>query len=1801
MRRGNINQQFKSILLFLLFLFSFAGFTLQAADIKLEFNRGLATPDTRGGMVMDDKYLWISDHKNGLWRVDRCTGASAGDTTSDDSASWDLWWYNDGATHNGYPSDPDGTNGTDGYYIYEVSADQKVYVIDTSSPANIANTANIDVGDNAWGIYATDSTTQKLFVAADNGLHIYDISNPIAPDLNATILGAFKSVRGEAGHGYVYATRSDTDDVVIIDISTNAVVSTLDPDIGRGAGDPTADDLRRPWFYINEAGDPYLYAVNDKGDLWIIDVSTPAAPTVVSRWAATHNDSSAANDPAGAVYVRNDFAYIGTSEGNTDAYLYLLDVSDPVNPELIDTVYDAGSAFNEVRGDGCEIHIAAHNGWKMYTMTGWQPDMQISNTDGSNYIGEGIYQKVPEANQTKEQTIVPNETVVFEYNVTNTASHSDEFILKGTAEKTGWVVKYFDSDNVDITTEITTNTYTKEMDANESFTLSMEVKLASEAACGVPYDLTLLTDSNMCPDGNCSGTPDAVLARVTRACIEAIDDSSSGGADEPQLIAILDNDSSNSDPSTVTTSGFLQPTDGSVVINADGTVTYTPNNGYIGIDTFEYQVCKINDTTLCDIALVTVNISCIFTPGENHIRGTVFNDQDLNASFDNGEPVVDGVTVNLYEDMDNNGVPDDTAIQSTVTDASGMYDFGLSLTYETVGTPYQQRTLSEDDDAREKANGDVQTDQDLKITKTDDNKWNGLRFTNITIPDGAVITNVFIRFTSQNDKSGTNALVKFYGEDDTSNAAAFVNGSNGTLTGRTRTSSTVSWDVPAWTTDNTYDSPDLTNIVQEIIDDQGGLSAGSMVFITEGIGSNEERKAYDYGADPGKSPELFIEFTIPGDDPYYYLTEIVPPVGTELTTGTYQATYSDFAADGVGSCGNDHGLRFPPNLTVTIDCQPKELDIGETTICTVTYSNADNAGPADYIEYHINYPEDRGPVGNFVLNESGDSAEDITAADDYINWVIGGTDPTALNIAAGQSGSMTFEFTMETGGGDFTMPVGTFENNGTEDPVDQGINAEDEIITLPVTLAYVYAKKSGERLEVDFSTSSEIGNIGFNIYAVNGKKWTKLNDELIPGSLDSLEPIAYHKDLDIPSGLKVKEIGITGVDGDGTEDRHGPFKLNRKNGAIATVVSVDWKKVRKEVAKDKKARKDAKKSIKKTLKDQVIHLGVSEDAVYRVTHEELLTAEIDLEGQIAKDISITLREKGIARYIDGLDRKGKWTQESWIEFMGTAPKGSDALYLTNNLYQLGLEKKLVVESEDIEPLAVRTVIIETNNKYSYSLPQEDPFYDGYFYATGKGKSGYLARNFSLSEMPEGETSTLTLYLSAYSRTDHQLTIALNGTEIATKSAKGRMAWTIEIEVDNSLFSEDSNEIALTIPNRGGIFDYLVYDKMTLAYSTETARESLEPSIKLADKIGQKDLKPKKGTKYVIISHPLFMGEMGEALDRYIQQRESDGWKIKLVNVEEIYEAYGYGIATPESIKSYLKDARQQGVTHVQLVGAASYDYHDYLGTGAMSMIPSMYAVTNRTIQYTPCDGCLVADDTGMPQLAIGRWPVRMIAELDAVVSKTLAWDSMDQSGTHTALFIADKDDRSLDFGRQMDQSAQKFSDENWQDLTYVYLQDLIDEKGGNVDEAVEAARTQIAGSLAAGASIISYSGHSSPSQWSREGLLMQGDIVSIDNVDKTTLALPLACFTTYADSPYTNTMAYQLVSARVNGAVAVYGASMTSTYSANGTAAGKVIDGLLGNKTIGEAVLDAKQELGMKYLNVIRNGNLLGDVTLRLK
>ena len=162
--------------------------------------------------------------------------------------------------------------------------------------------------------------------------------------------------------------------------------------------------------------------------------------------------------------------------------------------------------------------------------------------------------------------------------------------------------------------------------------------------------------------------------------IFANDDYARTMVNQPVTIPILLNDFgflAVIDPASVVTAGLLQPKNGTVTVNANGTVIYTPNTGYVGKDTFEYRVCSTPSPVVCDNALVYVDISTCPAPyNQNVISGKVFVDKNSDGINNDGGTGIAGSKVYLYVDANCNSVIDPHELNDSVTvDGSGTYQF----------------------------------------------------------------------------------------------------------------------------------------------------------------------------------------------------------------------------------------------------------------------------------------------------------------------------------------------------------------------------------------------------------------------------------------------------------------------------------------------------------------------------------------------------------------------------------------------------------------------------------------------------------------------------------------------------------------------------------------------------------------------------------------------------------------------------------------------------------------------------------------------------------------------------------------------------------------------------------------------------------------------------------------------------------------------------------------------------------------------------------------------------------------------
>jgi hypothetical protein len=109
---------------------------------------------------------------------------------------------------------------------------------------------------------------------------------------------------------------------------------------------------------------------------------------------------------------------------------------------------------------------------------------------------------------------------------------------------------------------------------------------------------------------------------------DAVDDAASTNENTPVVIAVGANDT-DPDGDTIEVFYAWPAANGTVVLNAGGTVTYTPNAGFTGIDSFQYVIRDGPEGTsyLTDTATVTVTVIGVNDP-PNAVNDSVTTNED---------------------------------------------------------------------------------------------------------------------------------------------------------------------------------------------------------------------------------------------------------------------------------------------------------------------------------------------------------------------------------------------------------------------------------------------------------------------------------------------------------------------------------------------------------------------------------------------------------------------------------------------------------------------------------------------------------------------------------------------------------------------------------------------------------------------------------------------------------------------------------------------------------------------------------------------------------------------------------------------------------------------------------------------------------------------------------------------------------------------------------------------------------------------------------------------------------------------
>lgn len=343
-------------------------------------------------------------------------------------------------------------------------------------------------------------------------------------------------------------------------------------------------------------------------------------------------------------------------------------------------------------------------------------------------------------------------------------------------------------------------------------------------------------------------------------------------------------------------------------------------------------------------------------------------------------------------------------------------------------------------------------------------------------------------------------------------------------------------------------------------------------------------------------------------------------------------------------------------------------------------------------------------------------------------------------------------------------------------------------------------------------------------------------------------------------------------------------------------------------------------------------------------------------------------------------------------------------------------------------------------------------------------------------------------------------------------------------------------------------------------------------------------------EYLVLA-PASLLEPAHALAEY---RERQRLESLVVDVEDVYDEFSYGLRSPEAIGEFLAWAAanwQKPPRYVVLLGDGNFDYKNLLGLGGNLLPPRLQPTS---LGLIPADNQLAPSAfSGAPTMAIGRIPALTAAEAFAYVEKLKAYETgEDPSWKRRLLAVADNRDSVGDYPADSERV-----------LAGVHPSYFVERAYLNEPFGLSQTRLQVLHALEAGVDVLSYSGHGGLDRFASEGLLKNGDAAQLDNGDRLPVVVGLSCFLNYYVFPGFQSVGEEFTLAANSGAIAVWAAAGLTGHHEVTDLGVEFLQRLGEHRRLGDLVLETLGAYGASGGNpeLLDNFNLLGDPALRLR
>ncbi|HEV7922338.1 MAG TPA: C25 family cysteine peptidase, partial [Thermoanaerobaculia bacterium] len=637
--------------------------------------------------------------------------------------------------------------------------------------------------------------------------------------------------------------------------------------------------------------------------------------------------------------------------------------------------------------------------------------------------------------------------------------------------------------------------------------------------------------------------------------------------------------------------------------------------------------------------------------------------------------------------------------------------------------------------------------------------------------------------------------------------------------------------------------------------------------------------------------------------------------------------------------------------------------------------------------------------------------------------------------------------------------------------------AVTEGLVTDVMIASFEAAVKQNKTTIEWTTASENGTIGFNVYRVDAARngaLTPVNDRPLPANVGAPQGGTYRL-VDKSNSSTNTSYVLEELTASGKKNRYGPFPATtaRRN------IDIPWNG-----ASDRQPRHGSTTSVSipvngspKKLTSVAVMAGVNKTGVVRVAASDVASMlNLPLQPLLAaiqnRTIAVTNNGKPVA-----------WNPTAANDAILFYGEKGDTLFSNDRVYRIELGAATPMSVVQVAPSAApiatfnTTRDLETDSFAATVLPL-DPNSDYWFWdyvLSGDATDGRRTFTVNVPSVASAGNATLQVRLQgAQASTPHRARVSLNGAPIGEVTWTSLDGKTADLSIPGGLLRDGSNDIGVEgVLEPGSTFDVFYIDGFNVGYQRKAVPEGnalaltppadrqvtagpfatlplvLDTTNPLQPRVlqngayanGNISFVAPAGVQSMFISErsafiaPSFLrgsepaslvsnrtgadyvvitpAALRDGAQQLANLRNSDGLQTLVVDLDQIYDELNGGNPNPSAIRSFIAITSRWSRRPKYFVLIGGGTV-DYRGLqDSPGLMPPMMF---RTSDGLYASDSLYADRTldNIPDVALGRIPVSNADELNAYLQK-LSAAARANTAASKIVWSADAVDRGASF------------------------------------------------------------------------------------------------------------------------------------------------------------------------------------------